>query len=60
MHAETVAPTLAHAPAELTRQLRIRVPDALHRRIRHVLADAGPETSVSEVVVALIERGLGT
>ncbi len=60
MHAEPAAPTSAHAPVVATRQLRIRIPEALHRRIRHVLADADPETSVSAVVVALIERGLGT
>jgi hypothetical protein len=49
----TVEPIKAHT----IRQVRLRVPDPLYRTLRHRLADCGPETSISDLVVELIEKG---
>jgi hypothetical protein len=51
----TVEPIKAHT----IRQVRLRVPDPLYRTLRHRLADCGPETSISDLVVELIEKALG-
>lgn len=47
-------PTKAHT----IRQVRLRVPDPLYRALRHRLADCGPETSISDLIVELVETAL--
>jgi hypothetical protein len=40
------------------RHVRLRMPDRMYRALRHRLADCGPETSISELAVELIETAL--
>lgn len=41
-----------------TRHVRLHLPDNVYRAVRHRLADLPPSTSISEVLVELIEVGL--
>ncbi len=50
--------TASAQDAEPTRQVRLHLPDHVYRALRHRLADAPPGTSISEVIVELIEAGL--
>lgn len=40
------------------RHVRLHLPDPVYRAVRHRLADRPPSTSISEVLVELIEVGL--
>ncbi len=44
-------------PARI-RNVRLHLPDRLYRQVRHRLADADPQTSISVVIADLIEAGL--
>ena len=55
--AKTQTQKTKHTP-EPVRHVRVHLPDRTYRAVRHLLADAGPRTSMSEVVVSLIEAGL--
>lgn len=41
-----------------SRHVRLYLPDPVYRAVRHRLADLPPTTSISEVLVELIEVGL--
>lgn len=56
--ASSPGPHLEPTPATTIRQVRLRVPDPLYRALRHRLADCGPEMSISDVIVELIESAL--
>ncbi|MBK6514111.1 MAG: hypothetical protein IPG04_08305 [Polyangiaceae bacterium] len=51
---DTVQPVLD----EPIRHVRLHLPDPVYRAVRHRLADAGPETSISVVITELISIGL--
>jgi hypothetical protein len=49
----------AATPDDTTsRHVRLHLPNPIYRSIRHRLADLPPSTSISEVLVELIEVGL--
>lgn len=48
----------AHTEAVSTRHVRLHLPDPVYRAVRHRLADLPPFTSISQVLVELIEVGL--
>lgn len=59
MHDSSVDPgTTSPLPTEPTRHVRVRLSDSLYRELRHLVVDAGPDGSMSELIADLIERGL--
>lgn len=61
MHTSSPATPLdtEYQPTATVRHVRVKVPERLYRKLRHRLVDVGPTTSISDLVVELIELGLG-
>ncbi len=55
MNTKTKNKALTEAP---TRHVRLAMPDPLYKEVRHRLVEAGPEVSMSDVIVTLVRVGL--
>ena len=40
------------------RNVRVRMPDYLYRRLKHELADSGPATTLSDIIVSVLDQNL--